>query len=316
MLPYFNLSVQPGQSVRATALITNLGTKAERIKLSRSTGVTAVNGGITFAGAYQRCYGPGCWVSGLPGLITLPVHSQQGLRFAVHIPRGTPRGQYLAGITAELASKPHRVTVGSSHKASAQAIIVEQVTVGIAVTVGPVSALTSRLVIHGVTGSMEGEVPRLSILVANTGQTFTRGQGTVSWRTAAGPQSARAYVGTVLPGGHALIAVNAPKMPAGATTTIHVRIRYGKGLIAQWQGAVSIPARPHLRIVHTGNGQYSVVPVAGTPLWAVALIIVGLLAVCAFAFLAWLVLRGRRRRIPAHAKPRDLADRLDTYSRK
>jgi hypothetical protein len=252
----------------------------------------------------------------LPRQVTLPTGTQQRLPVTVRIPRSTRRGQYLAGITAELAKKPRPVVVGSSKKASAQAIIVQQVTVGIAVTVGPASALTSRLAISGVTGGLEGVTPRLSIHVANTGRTFLHGQGMVSWHVASAPLSAPVFVGTVLPGDDALIAVNAPRMPTGATTLVQVRIRYGPGLTARWSGMVTIPARPHLRLIHTGKGAYSVVPAGRTPVWAIAIIVVGILLLVVLALLTWLLVRSRRRHVPAHSKDRDIADRLDSYTRK
>ena len=43
----------------------------------------------------------------------------------MRVPAGTPRRQYLAGITAELAAKPKATKVGQHGKATAKAIIVD-----------------------------------------------------------------------------------------------------------------------------------------------------------------------------------------------
>ena len=68
--------------------------------------------------------------------MTLAPGTRESIPFTVRVPAGTPRRQYLAGITAQLAAKPKATKVGQHGKATAKAIIVEQVTVGVAVTVG------------------------------------------------------------------------------------------------------------------------------------------------------------------------------------
>jgi LPXTG-motif cell wall-anchored protein len=71
-----------------------------------------------------------------------------------------------------------------------------------------------------------------------------------------------------------------------------VRLRYGPGLTVSWTGSVTIPAPPAGRIVHTGPGAYSVIPPNTIPAWAIALIVIGALALLAMAAL---LLRTRRR---------------------
>jgi hypothetical protein len=100
-----------------------------------------------------------------------------------------------------------------------------------------------------------------------------------------------------LPHDQAVIAVNAPGLPEGATMPCAVRLGYGNGLIVRWAGLVSVPAPPPERIVHTGPGAYSVVPDAGIPAWAVALLVVGVLVLAAMAAVLLLRLRRRRRRL-------------------
>jgi hypothetical protein len=142
---YFVLGVAPGRSVTASAFISNPGQAAKGLKISRSTGGTAANGGTTFTQAFQHCPGLGCWVTGLPRAVTLPPGTGERLQFLVSVPRGTAPGQYLAGITAEVAAAPSPTKVVVSGQATGKVTIIEQVTVAVAVTVGPASALTTRL---------------------------------------------------------------------------------------------------------------------------------------------------------------------------
>jgi hypothetical protein len=291
--PYFTLTVAAGHSATSTVLLSNVGHVTEKLKVSRSTGVTAANGGSAFSRSFQRCSGAGCWVTGLPGTATLQPGTGENLPFTVRVPRGTADGQYLAGITAELASRPRPVKVGSNGEATARAIIIQQVTVAVAVTVGSPSRLTTRLRIRGVSGAAVGQTARLNIALNNTGQTFTHGTGRATCTVAGLRHSFAVVAATVLPHDHAVIAVNIPGMPAGQTMPCTVGVRYGNGQTAGWAGMVTVPAPPRTRIYHTGPGAYSVVPEAGIPAWAIALYVLGVLVLAA---LALLLLRTRRRR--------------------
>lgn len=298
--PYFVMSLAPGATATATVIITNHGPTAEKLKLSRSTGVTAGNGGSAFSQSFQSCAGPGCWVTGLPGNLTLAGGASEALRFTVHVPAGTQHGQYLAGITGELATKPASVQVGSNGQASARAIIVQQVTVAVAVTVGPLASLTTRLRISDVFGSAIGSLARLNIVLDNTGQTFTRATGDANCTAGGKQESYPVVASTVLPHDHATIPANARGLPEGASFPCRVRLVYGSGRVAIWTGQVSVPAPPRTRIIHTGSGTYAVIPAAsGIPTWAIALIIVGVLLLIAVAVLL-LRLHRQRRHLVSH----------------
>ena len=290
--PYFTMNLAAGHSATFTALLRNLAPATEKLKVSRVTGITAANGGSAFSRAFRRCSGTGCWVTGLPATVTLPAGEAEKLTFTVRVPHGTAAGQYLAGITAELAHRPRPTRVGSNGKANAQAVIIRQVTVGVAVTVGPRSALRTHLVISGVSGRAIEHTARLEIRLGNTGQTFTHGAGQASCAADARRHSFPVSAATLLPHGRAVIAVNAPGLPEGVTMPCVVRLRYGHGLTARWAGLVTVPAPPRERIVHTGPGAYSVVPDSGIPPWAIALIVLGVLILAA---LALLLLRMRRQ---------------------
>ena len=289
---YFVLGVAPGRSVSASALISNPGQAARELKISRSTGRTAANGGTTFTRAFQPCSGVGCWVTGLPRAVTLPPGTGERLRFLVSVPRGTAPGQYLAGITAEVAAAPPPTKVVVSGKATGTVTIIEQVTVAVAITVGPASALTTRLTIPGVSATSIGPTLRLNIGLKNTGQTFAHGTGHGYCVAAGRRHRFPVYAPTVLPHDQALIAANVPGVPGGATMSCSVSLGYARGHIAAWSGLVTVPDASTSRIVHTGLGAYSVVPASGTPWWATTLIVIAVLLAGAVAVL---LLRARHK---------------------
>ena len=173
--------------------------------------------------------------------VTLAPHTQERIPFTVRVPAKTPRRQYLAGITAELASKPKATKVGQHGKATAKAIIIRQVTVGVAVTVGNLSQMRNRLAIPGVTGQAIGTMPRLNVGLRDTGQTFSGGTGTASCTAAGKTHSFRVVTNTILPGYQTQIAVNARSLQEGTTVPCVVRIHYGRGQTVRWSGMVTLP---------------------------------------------------------------------------
>jgi hypothetical protein len=89
-----------------------------------------------------------------------------------------------------------------------------------------------------------------------------------------------------------VIAVNAPGIPAGTPVPCTVRLGYGNRLTASWSGSVLVPSPPRTRLIHTGPGAYAAIPSSGIPEWAIALIVIGVLALAAAAAL---LLQMRRR---------------------
>jgi hypothetical protein len=291
---YFKVTAAAGHSAAATALLSNLGTQTEVLKLSRSTGVTAASGGSSYTRAFESCADAGCWVTGLPGKVTLAAGSEQQLHFTVRVPAGTPDGEYLAGVTAAPVVRPQPVRVGSDGKATAVAVIIDEVTIGVAVTVGSLSRLTTQLQIPSVRGAAIGPTARLEIALVNTGQTFTGATGSASCTVAGQGHRFAVTAETLLPQGRAVVTVNVPGLPEGVTVPCTVTLGYGKGLTAVWAGPVTVPAPPRQRVVHTGNGVYAVLPPATIPPWAIALLVLGVLVLAA---LAVLLLRTRRRNL-------------------
>jgi hypothetical protein len=294
---YFQLTVAPGESATATVIITNLEAKAQELKIGRSVGVTAANGGSTYSALSQGCAGASCWVSGLPSVVTLPAHTQERLDFTVRVPDGTAPGQYLGGVSAGPYVTPPSVVIGSSKQQSTRAVVLEEVTVGVAVTVGQLSSLTTRFGIDGVQGAIEGPMARLYIQLDNTGQTFAQGTGTASCTAGGSQHSYPVNANTILPGDHAQIAVNAPGLPEGATLPCTISVDYGSHQTVSWTGTVRIPGASDTRIIHTANGAYTVIPNGGIPPWALTLIGIGVLMLAGMAavLLRPLLTRLRRR---------------------
>jgi hypothetical protein len=294
VLAYFSLSLRGGQTARAAVVISNAAQRTQSLLVTPSLGVTAANGGTAYVVSARPCRGPACWVTGLPGTVTLGPRRHQLLHFKVTVPPGTPKGQYLAGVTARPAASPGVVPVGGQGRTRAGAIIVEEISVGVAITVGRLASLRTRFRVPGVTGEDLGTTARLDIRLANTGQTFAHAAGTASCISHGQPFSYPVSSAVILPRQAATVAVNAPGLAEGARLACTVLLQYAGHQAAGWSGDVAIPAMTR-QLVHTGPNVYSAVPPATRAAWLPWLI--AALAVAGAVAVAVASLRYRRRHV-------------------
>ncbi len=295
--PYFNLAIAPGGSARDIAIVSNNGTRTERLMVGTSRGITAANSGSAFGSFSRTCTGVGCWVTGLPATVTLAPGTGRALGFRVAVPARTRPGQYLAGITVVAAAPPRSVRLRSHGPVSVNVIVVDQVTVGVAITVGSLARLRTRLVVPAVTAGAFASLPRLYVHVRNTGQTFARASGTVSCRLGRQDRLFRVIVDTVLPGGQAVLPINAPGLGSGEFACT-VSLRDDVGHAVAWSGIVDAIASAPTKTIHTGDGAYATLPANSVPAWAIALMVLGGLILAALVGVLVLYLRANRRPEP------------------
>jgi hypothetical protein len=295
---YFSFTMSAGGTTHDAVVVDNSSATATALKIGASRGATATGSGDAYVGAYGPCSGPACWISGLPATVTVGPHKSRTIPFTVTVPAGTPDRQYLAGITVEPVKSSAPVSVGGNQTAGAEAVIIHQVNVGIAITIGDLSRLTSRLEIVGLTTATIGSTPRLLVEERNTGQTFMHSVGGAVCTGDGHTHEFQVVASTILPGEEAVLTVNAPGLPLGASLHCVVNASYPGGSAAAWKGNVVVPAVAKTKVVHTGPGSYSTLPASkGTPNWAIALIAVG--AVVALLLLALvLMVFFRQRRGP------------------
>jgi hypothetical protein len=300
--PYFIESVAPGHSGVDTAVIANKGSTPLALLVSAATGTTAVNSGSSYNRSFKPCAGAGCWVSGLPTTLTLSPGESTVVPFTVTVPPGTRPGQYLAGITAKPAVAPAPVIVGSNGRSTARVVIVNEVTVGVAVNVGDPSQFVSNLRIDTITSGAVATLPRIFVHVDNGGQTFLKANGTATCTDNSRHVTFPLKLDTVLPSGRAVLVVNAPGLGFGSVAHCQAVLDYGTGLTATWAGVVTMPAvTTPPKIVHVGPGDYAHIPAQGTSVWVIVLIVVSALVL--LALLAVLVMLRRRRRDPGPPAP-------------
>lgn len=292
---YFDLSLDPGGSTRDAILISNTSKVRQTLKIGLSTGTTAQGSGYAYVGAFGPCQDAACWIHGLPSTVTLGPGGRRTLQFTVAVPPSAPRRQYLAGITVEPAKRPRPTTLGSQGGVGARAVIIHQVNIGVAVTVGSLSSLTSRLEVTGVSPLAVGSTPKLLVKERNAGQTFLSAKGTATCVKGSFKRIYPVTSDTVLPGTGTVLSVNAAGLVAGASVHCTVTLDYGHGSAspASWSGDVELPLVKTPKVVQTGPHAFSDVPKAGVPRWAMALIAAGGAIVLALIVVIVILLRRR-----------------------
>lgn len=294
---YFTMTVAPATSATDVVMFINSSAATERLQVGVTEGVTALNSGSAYSALGGRCRGAACWVTGLPATVTLLPHTQESVRFLVRVPSRTKPAQYLAGITAS-PETAQPAAAKSNGRTSTRVIIVDRVIIGVAVTVGKLSALPVRTKIAGVTASWISGLVRLNAEVTNTGKRFTNGGGALACSLDGVTRSYRFYMDTVLPGQDAQLAVNGIGLHSG-TWRCTVAIFATDNTKATWTGDVTVPAEVAAATKRIAPNDYVVPSGPGIPGWAIVLMVLGGLIL----FSIWaLILRrnhGRNRGKPA-----------------
>jgi hypothetical protein len=97
---------------------------------------------------------------------------------------------------------------------------------------------------------------------------------------------------TVLPGGHAVLPVNARGLTTGSLACTARLTTAGHRTFASWSGTVRLLSAVRQKVYHPANGVYVALPSQTMPPWAIALFIVGGLILAAMVVL---VIRTRRK---------------------
>ena len=82
---YFRLPLAPGRSATDIVVFSNDGPVTLRFRVGVTVGVTASDSGSAFGALGTACAGTACWVTGIPRVVTLPPHSQDGVQFRVTV---------------------------------------------------------------------------------------------------------------------------------------------------------------------------------------------------------------------------------------
>jgi hypothetical protein len=221
---------------------------------------------------------------------------------------GPSSHQYLLGVGVR--SRPSAPSaVGGRGDASAVLRVVQEVNVGVAVTIGTAAQLRPALVVTGVAERPGSGAVVASVGLADTGDTFVHSAGTLAVSTSTGPVTVRLAPGTILPGDHGAVDVGLGRLAAGSYP-VAVALHYGdaSGPLdrrAAWRGELVVGRStnsfgvrsPAPSVLRTAVGR---VPVW---LWVLVGVLVGITGLLLATRLAAWRQPGRHVRTPRRRKP-------------
>jgi hypothetical protein len=295
---YFIMAIAPGGSDHDVIDFSNGSSTTQKISVGTTNGLTATDSGSAFGDLAGACSGIGCWITGLPTTITLAPDTTEEVGFLVKVPADAKPMQYLGGITARPTTAPRPAATKAAGRTSTHVIIVAQVTIGVAITVGRLASLRTRLDMTGVTATWIDSLVRLSVDVRNRGQRFTKGTGNVSCTLNGTTRSYPLDMDTVLPGDGAALPVNGLGMHTGVWLCT-VKIKDSGGRTDTWTGDVTVPSTVAAATKRIAPNDYVVPSEPGIPGWAIALMV--LAGLILFSIWALILRRSHDRNRGKHA---------------
>jgi hypothetical protein len=290
-LNYFQFHVAPGGVAQGAVAIVGGGAGPVQVDVFAALGVTARGSGDAYlAPTNGRCAGASCWISGLPGPLTVTSHQHKSVTFAVDVPPGTPSGQYLAGVGVGEVTPSTTTTTEKSKAPSAVTNIERQVVIGVEVTVG--TSYSDVLQINKVGGTRIGNSPGVVITEAEVGRTIEHPKGAVVLGKGNSARTFSVVSGTLLAGGVTDLRVLTSGLKPG-TYPSSVYLTYDNGKkVARWSGNITIPSpMPSKSISIPPNGRVVVVS-KGWPGWLVGLVVaIGALLLLTISLLIWALRR-------------------------
>jgi hypothetical protein len=284
---YYAFDATPGSSTTQSVVVRNDRTRPIVAHVEAVDAYTGAATGANYDPPGTEPSKTGTWIVVSTPEVTLQPGDRRTVDFTVHVPADAEPGVYLAGISASVPSPATSATTNGNRKGTdfevtleAQRLIAVQVTVP-----GPAAP---KLVVTGARATATPDGVALLIGIANRGNAFARGSGSI--KVADTSLDQRFTVNTFVPGTEIEYRVPWTKDVVPGNHAVSVLLRYGDGTQSAWNGNVAINQTTQAKL-ESDLAKNRLPSGGGLP--------VGLLAGAVVAVLACLagvvVLRRRRR---------------------
>ena len=293
---YFRLSLGPGAERSQSIVVRNPNATATPVDIAPVDATTAAGTGATYGVPGSAVRSTGRWITLTERQVQLAPHAERTIGFTVAVPAGTAPGQYLAALSVSVpTAAPHAAAPTGARQAGFAMTLRAQRVIAVEVDVpGPAAPALS---VRGATATAQQDMFDLTLALANTGNAFAHGTGTVS---VPGTKWHHQFpIGTFV--SHTAIALNVPwsRALASGTYPVNVQLDYDGGRIANWSGSVVIDDALRRQVQQGVAGAAGFAPStsSGTSSLAVGLGVLAVLVVLAVA----LHLRRHRAELPSSA---------------
>lgn len=173
---YFVFEGKPGQTVRGSVRVLNVGTAAGRTSLYSVDATTGQTSGAVYRSRQEPKRGVGDWIKLSKGSLKLAPGQSQVVSFSVQIPAGTSGGQHLGGIVAQRATG--KASPAATGKKGAFRVRIQELSV-LAVQVDVPGPERPRLNLSGIKAGNQPGHQSVLLGIGNTGNVLVKGQGTL-----------------------------------------------------------------------------------------------------------------------------------------
>jgi WxL Interacting Protein, peptidoglycan binding domain len=294
---YFLLHGAPDASFEQSVTVANNGSAPVTAVMAGVDATTAAGTGAVYGAPGEVPTRVGTWIVPDESRFELASHETKTLRFSVHVPPGVVSGQYLGGLSVGIGvpSAPSPAPTSPTTSGFGVAITMQTQRV-LAVEVDiPGVPFVPNLVVRGTRFATAGIGRVLAVTVANDGNGFAHGSGTIA--APAQHVNLPIAVGTFVPGTSAEYQVPWPPGADEQNQTIEVSIDYD-GRALRWSGvAGGAPTTPPTQPAAHHSG--------GMRVGVVVLVVGGIALVVGLVFVGF----GRRRRIEPRRRSRPVPSR-------
>jgi WxL interacting protein linking bacterial and host surfaces len=234
---FYAFDAAPGSSTTQTVVVRNDRARAIVAHVESVDAYTGASTGANYDPPGTEPSKTGTWVVVATPEVTLQPGEQRRVDFTVHVPADAKPGVYLAGISASVPQAPTAATTTANQKGAAFKVTLEaQRLIAVQITVpGPASP---KLVVTGARATATPDGVALLIGIANRGNAFARGSGSI--KVADTNLEQRFTVNTFVPGTAIEYRVPWTKDVVPGNHAVSVLLRYGNGRQSAWNGSVAI----------------------------------------------------------------------------
>lgn len=229
---YFVHELEPGSAMTDEALVMNSGDVPVTLKVFASDGITAVNGGTSFAQQGHGINGVGRWLSLSVTEIKLEPGESKVVPFSINVPPDASPGQHVAGLVVE-APPSGGVSPSRGGEAQFNVSVIQQA--GVAVVIDVPGPHVAGLEITGTNlRQQDAQGATFVIDVHNTGNVFIKAEGSLLITDLEGKEltSIPLKMDTVLPGDTTTFQVTYPVHLSDGRYLFNPVLKYADGRLA------------------------------------------------------------------------------------
>jgi hypothetical protein len=236
---FFVLPISPGQSLTQHVQIGNNNNHQVDVDINAVDTHTSNTTGVIYSTPDSPAATTARWIVVSVPKITLAPAQGREVAFTVQVPKGTPPGQYLAGLSVAVPLPPDAAGKGARNGPnSAGFSIALQPQRVVAVEIDVPGPRAPNLIVSGVEPKATGGGVDLGIHIANQGNAFAHGSGVM--RVADTNTDLTFKINTFIPGTSIVYPAPWTKSVVPGLHHVEVDLSYEGGRRATWNGEVNL----------------------------------------------------------------------------